>query len=172
MRHLRLCKTLIDKHYFDLNVADSDGWTPLHYLAKRGSYELFDFLANNGTFILFTTKGKKNCLHIAVFYGHLNLCRTLIEKLNFNVDITDTYGQRACHYSLRNRGIEIIKYFADKGTDLAADKTEVEVGELLLAHAVEISEHNHHEDVLNALNSGFDNEGMFLLFSLYYHVIN
>ena len=39
-----LCRTLLDKHNFDMHAVDNNGWTVLHYSARNGSYVLVSFL--------------------------------------------------------------------------------------------------------------------------------
>ena len=43
--HLKLCKTLIYKHNFDIHVTDNDNWTAQHYSARNGSYGLVTYFA-------------------------------------------------------------------------------------------------------------------------------
>ena len=38
--HLSICRTLVEKHKFDIHIADNDGWTALHYSVRNGCYEL------------------------------------------------------------------------------------------------------------------------------------
>ena len=116
--HLNLCKKLIDKHKFDVNVADNDGWTALHNSAINGSYELFLFLANKGIDIHLKTKNDRNCLYIAALNGHLNLCEKLIEKHKFDVNAVDNEGWTVLHESARSGSYELVSFFANKATDI------------------------------------------------------
>ena len=116
--HLSLCKILTDKYNFDVNTADNDGWTALHHSVRRGSYELVTFFANMGTDIQLKTKDGLNCLHIATLYGHLNLCKKLVDKHKFDVDIATNDGWTALHQSAADGSHEFVKLFADMGTDM------------------------------------------------------
>ena len=116
--HLNLCKTLINKHNIDVQLTDNDGCTALHYSAKNGSYELVKFFADVGTDINLEANDGTNCLHIAARYGHLNLCKTLIDKHNFNSEMATKEGWTALHYSAKNGSYELVKFFADMGTDI------------------------------------------------------
>ena len=80
--HLDLCKTLINKHKFDVNMKDSEGFTALHFAAEHGSYELVKLFADKGTDIHLKTEDGMNCLHIASWNGHLNLCKILSISMN------------------------------------------------------------------------------------------
>ena len=116
--HLNLCKTLTDKHNFDVNTTSNARWTALHYSARNGSYELVNFFAYMGTDIYLKEDSGWNCLHIAALYGHFNLCNTLLHKHKFDIHITDDEGWTALHYSARNGSYELVKFFADIGTDI------------------------------------------------------
>ena len=121
--HLNLCKTLINEINFDVNIADDEGRTVLHCSAQGGNDELFGFIADKGTNIFLKTKGGQNCLHIAAGRGHFNLCKTLIEKINFNVHMVDNKKWAALHYAAQNGSYKLMKYFIAKGTDVLL-KTE------------------------------------------------
>ena len=116
--HLNLCKTLINEINFDVNIADDEGRTALHCSAQGGNDELFGFIADKGTNIFLKTKGGQNCLHIAAGKGHFNLCKTLIEKINFNVHMVDNKKWAALHYAAQNGSYKLMKYFIAKGTDV------------------------------------------------------
>ena len=121
--HLNLCKTLINEINFDVNIADDEGRTALYCSAQSGNDELFGFIADKGTNIFLKTKGGQNCLHIAAGRGHFNLCKTLIEKMNFNVHMVDNKKWAALHYAAQNGSYKLMKYFIAKGTDVLL-KTE------------------------------------------------
>ena len=116
--HLHLCKTLAEKHKFDVHMTDNDGWVASHHSARNGSYELFKFFIDLGTDVYAKTNIGKNCLHIAALYGHLGLCKTLIEKHNFDVHVNDKNGWTALHHSARSGSYELVTFFADLGTDI------------------------------------------------------
>ena len=80
--HLNLWITLLHNPKFDI-----------HHASRNDSYKLVKFFADMGTDIILNHFGW-NCLHIAVFCGHLNLCKTLILKRNFDVDIASNEGGR------------------------------------------------------------------------------
>ena len=116
--HFNLCKVLVDKHKFDVNLADKCGWTALHFSAQSGNYELVTYFADMGTGIHLKTNDGVNCLHIAAEQGHLNLCKVLIEKHKFDSNMADNYGWTALHRSSKNGSYELLTYFADRVTDI------------------------------------------------------
>ena len=116
--HLNLCKILINKHEFDLHMSDNDRWTSLHYSARNGSYDLVKFFTDKGADIHLKTITGLNCLHLAAINGHLNLCRKLIDKYEFDTHVTDNEGFTALHCSAKSGSYELIRLFVDKGTDI------------------------------------------------------
>ena len=116
--HLKLCQTLIEKYKFDELIADTFGWTALHHSEKSSSYELLSYFANMGNAIDLITDLGWNCLYIAVFYGHLNLCKYLIDQHKILVNLTNNEGWRALHISVKNGSYELLTYFNDMGTVL------------------------------------------------------
>ena len=116
--HLKLCKKLIDIHKFDVHMKDNNGWIPFHHSARNGNSELVTYFADMGANIGFKTNEGRNCLHIAVLHGHMNLCKILINKYKFDVHKTHNTGLKALHYSAINGSYELVRYFADIGKDI------------------------------------------------------
>ena len=115
---LHLCKMLVEIHMFDVNLTDDSGQTALHASAKNGSYHLFTYFAEMGSDINLKTTDGENCLHIAAFKGHLNLCKMLIEKYKFDVHMTDDKGCTALHNSALGGNYKLFSYFANMGSDV------------------------------------------------------
>ena len=116
--HFNLCKMLIEKCKFVVDIADNDGCTALHHSARSGSYELVTYFVHMGSNIHLKTKTGLNCLHIAAENGHLNLCKMIISNHNFDVNIADNDGYTALHHSARSGSYELITYFVHMGADI------------------------------------------------------
>ena len=116
--HLNLCRTLLDKHKFNVDMADNGGCTALHFSTENGNYELITYFVNMESDIHLKDNSGRNCLHIAVLHGHLNLCKNLIDEDNFDVHMADYVGWRVLHYSTRNGSYELFTFFADKGSNV------------------------------------------------------
>ena len=89
-----------------------------YYSSRSGSYELFRCFADIEADIYRTNNDGLNCLHIAACYGHLNLCKILIDKYNFNVHMVCKNGWTALHYSARYGNCDLFTYFTDMGADI------------------------------------------------------
>ena len=116
--HLHLCKILIKKYKFDVHMVDDYGWKSLHYSARNGSYELVTFFVDEGTDIYLKTNDGSNCLHIAAENGHLNLCKILIDKYNFDVDLKNNNGYNVLHFSSKNGSFDLFSYILGKGSEI------------------------------------------------------
>ena len=110
--HLKLCKTLIDKHRVVVDMADCYGCAAIHYAVKSGSYDMIKYFVENGTDVYLKTNTGMNCLHIAALYGHVNLCRMLIEIYKIDMHASDMEGWTALHFSAKNGSCELINFFA------------------------------------------------------------
>ena len=53
---LNLCKQLLQNYQFEVNMADNDGWTPLHSCLESDKHELFQFLIDIGSNIYLNIK--------------------------------------------------------------------------------------------------------------------
>ena len=91
-----------------LHVMKEEGGAPLYYSAKYGSYELVKLFAVIGTDIQLKKKLGQNCLCVAAGYKHLNPCRTLTNKHNFDVHMIDNSEWTALHYAARNGSSELV----------------------------------------------------------------
>ena len=96
----------------------NDGETAVHYSAEKGSYELIRYFVDMGADIYHKNNEGVNCLHIAALYGHLSLCKMLIDKHNFDVHLIDNLGFTALHFSARYGSYELFRYFTEMGADI------------------------------------------------------
>ena len=116
--HFSLCRILINKHNFDVHLSCNRGWTTIHYSAIKGSCQLVKYFADTGIDINLKTNDGSNCLHIAGDKGHLNLCKELIYKHDFDVQLSNNDGWTALHYSVKNGSYESVQFFANMGIDI------------------------------------------------------
>ena len=97
---------------------DVDGWTTLHYAARYNDYELIESLIGMEIDIFLKTNDGKNCLHIAALFGHVNLCKILIDEHKFDPYMADHDGWAALHCAAQNGSYELITYFFDKVSNI------------------------------------------------------
>ena len=58
-------------------------------------------------------KKGREFLHIAAFYGQLNLCKTLIKKHKLDAHVSDKNGWTAFHYSAKSGRYELNQFFTE-----------------------------------------------------------
>lgn len=93
-------KFLVAKFPTLLHCEDYLAWNALHYAAKGGSLEIFEYLIENGLEIGCLTKDGKTILHVACIYKSLDISRYAVEHLSPKLlnTVTNTTGLLACHY--------------------------------------------------------------------------
>ena len=140
-----------DTNLFGIHNFDDDGWTALHHSARKGSHESLKFLVHTGYDIYEKTNHGWNCLHIAALYGHLNLCKILIDKHNFDVHMAEYDGWTALHFSARYGSYELFRYFIDMGADIYLKNHDG-------CNCLHIAAENGHSDLCKILivNYNFD----------------
>ena len=116
--HLNLCKILLGRYKFNMHITDNQGQTALHYSARNGTHKLVTFFVDMETDIQLKSNLGRNCFHTAALYRDSNLCKALIIKYNFHVHIIANEQCTAPHYSARNVSYELVRFFADMGTDI------------------------------------------------------
>ena len=84
--------SILDSNTLSVHVTDDDGSIAFHYSARCGSFELFRYFADMGVDINIKNNDGWNCLHVAALYGHLNLCKILIDKHKFDMHMTENDG--------------------------------------------------------------------------------
>ena len=124
--HLNLCKALVNKHNFDVDITENDGWSSLHFSVLNGSYELVNFFTDMGANIHLKTNDGKNCLHIAALNGHLNLCKMFLDNHKFDVHVSDYNEWRPFHFSAKNGNFELFSYLLDKGSEIYCQTKNME----------------------------------------------
>ena len=116
--YMEFCKLLIEEYSFDINITDYFGRSALLCCARNGNYQLFQYFIKMGSNINHRTKYDKNCLHIAASVGYMDLCKILVEKYNFDIHVTDYFGNSALHYCAENGNRQLFHYFLDMGSDI------------------------------------------------------
>ena len=105
---MNICKMLIEKKKFDVHMTDDEGCTALHNSVLSGSYKLFLYFIDMETDINLKIKDGKNCLHLAALSGNLKLCKLLVEKYEFDVNMADYHGWTALHCSVHNGSYKLV----------------------------------------------------------------
>ena len=98
-----------------LRKKDSEGRTLLHFAAKGGSVEIFDFLLDLGLDLRAQTKLDMTVLDIAALHGRTKLVKHIISLVPDMVGVTDHHGFTVAHYAAREGNLDILKYVVANG---------------------------------------------------------
>lgn len=71
-------------------------------------------LSNNSIDMIREGSTSRSMLHVACLYGHLDIVQYLVEQLNFNMYLSDTYGILALHYACKAKHVEIVRYLVNR----------------------------------------------------------
>ena len=112
--HLNLCKTLVEVYNFDIFTKNDKGWSVLNSTAKSGNLELFQYFIQLGADVYNKTNCNYTCLHIAAYYGHLNICRNIFDLYQSDLKrkTTGKFGDlHKCNGIYKRRLLKDKKYF-------------------------------------------------------------
>ena len=107
----------------DVNAAQGDGMTALHWAAENGQQELADVLVFAGANLESATRlGGFTPLMVASRAGHAGIVRLLADA-GANLEATTETGETALHYAAWSGNPEIAVALVDKGADVDAQET-------------------------------------------------
>ena len=116
--YMEFCKKLTEEYTFDINITDNSGKSALHYCARNGSCQFFEYFLNLGSDINQRTTSGQNCLHLAAEGGYMDLCKKLTDKYKFDINITDNSGKSALHYCIGKENYQLFDYLVEMGSDI------------------------------------------------------
>ena len=103
----------------DVNAAQGDGMTALHWAAENGNHELARTLVVAGARVDVVTRlGDYTPLHIASRKGHADVVRTLLDAGADPGKRTDPAGVRPLHYAAGAGSVEAVQALLDAGADV------------------------------------------------------
>jgi len=104
----------------DVNGAQGDGMTALHWAAQNGDAELAQLLLASGAHIMATTRiGRYTPLHVAAQGGHPLVARKLVDA-KADVHAVTTTGALPLHFAAASGNAETIALLLDRGADINA----------------------------------------------------
>ncbi len=104
----------------DVNAAQGDGMTALHWAAEIGSEDLADVLVYAGANIKAVTRiGGFTPLHVASRNGNANVVRTLLAA-GADANARTTTGETALHFAAGAGGTEVARALIEHGVDVNA----------------------------------------------------
>lgn len=79
----QLAQLLKSSTFINLNYVDTDGETPLHRVCVKGSLEMVKLLVHYGANQSIKNKTGWFPIHLASYYGHMDIFLYLIDENNF-----------------------------------------------------------------------------------------
>lgn len=131
-----------------LRKKDQEGRSLLHFAAKGGSIEIFDFLVGLGLDIRSRTKLEMTVLDIAAIHGRTHLVKHIISKVPDTIEVSDNHGFTVAHFAAREGHLDILKYVVSKG----ADATLKVQGSNTIFH---LGAYNGHVSILDFLRDSY-----------------
>ncbi|MCJ1471964.1 hypothetical protein MMC13_000607 [Lambiella insularis] len=96
-----LTRLLLDAEA-NIEIKDSNGWTPLHYAARKGKEDVASLLLERGAFIEAGTIAGYTALHMAVGNGHTATVRLLLD-CGASANTHNSYGATSLHCAAASR---------------------------------------------------------------------
>ena len=120
----------------DVNAAQGDGFTPLHWAAKTGNREVAEVLIAAGADIRATTRlGRHMPLHVAAAAGRAEVAETLLAAGAPVAEPTET-GARAVHFAASAGSTPTLDVLLAHGADINAVEPQWGQTPLMFAAAV------------------------------------
>ncbi|XP_075231527.1 ankyrin repeat domain-containing protein 27-like [Lycorma delicatula] len=94
----------------NVNVCNSEGYTPLHIAVMHGQVELVKMLLSAGAIINLRTRNKnRTALHIACENKLVQVAQLLLETDMCNINIQDSLGNTPLHYACMTKNTRLVE---------------------------------------------------------------
>ncbi|HUU20210.1 MAG TPA: ankyrin repeat domain-containing protein [Sedimentisphaerales bacterium] len=158
---LKKVKEIIDRDPNQINVQESEGFTPLHLASSKGHIEIVEFLLNHGADIELEIFNGETPLMLAAQYARhgqqYETIKTLLEH-GAKVNHKDENGRTALHDAAMYSGKEVINLLISYGADVnagdedhctplhqAAMLNNIEAAKALVEHGADIFAKNYYD---------------------------
>nr|POE84846.1 ankyrin repeat-containing protein [Quercus suber] len=91
--------------------ADDFGWTPLHYAAYFGNFEVVKLFLENNNISVASKRDIQgmSALHISAREGHRDVMSAIIEKFPYTCELLDNRGRTALHLAVESGRTNAVK---------------------------------------------------------------
>jgi ankyrin repeat protein len=121
----------------DVNAAQGDGMTALHWASERGDHDMTQLLIRAGASVEAVTRiGHYTPLHLAGKTGSTDVLATLLDA-GSSVDAPTTSGARAIHFAAASGSVSAVAVLLDHGADPDALESEWGQTPLMFAAALD-----------------------------------
>ncbi|XP_050271171.1 uncharacterized protein LOC126714833 isoform X3 [Quercus robur] len=104
-------RKMLDKFPNAIMKADDFGWTPLHYAAYFGNFEVVKLFLENINISLAYERDIQgmSALHISAMEGHCDVMSAIIEKFPYTCELLDNRGRTALHLAAESGRTKAVK---------------------------------------------------------------
>lgn len=100
----------------DLAATDDQGYTALHWAARRGHTDVVSYLTEKGANLASLSDRGETALHLAAAEGCLIAVKLLVNKID--IELQDQAGQTALHLAAAHGHVEVLKVLIDLNADV------------------------------------------------------
>ncbi|KAK4874330.1 hypothetical protein RN001_013690 [Aquatica leii] len=94
----------------NINVSNSEGYTPLHTAAKHGRLNILRLLLDQGALVnIASSKEQLTPLHLACKHQRIKIVRELLQCGGCNIDVQDAKGNTPLHYACLSNDYSIVE---------------------------------------------------------------
>ena len=103
----------MQKEYININYADENGNTALHYACDEGNLKIVEILIQANCDTNIKNNNKQTPLHLSTKRGYFDISKMLIES-GAILNIYDSEKNSPLHYICKNNYIELLRYILTK----------------------------------------------------------
>ncbi|XP_065159298.1 ankyrin repeat domain-containing protein 27-like isoform X2 [Atheta coriaria] len=108
----------VEEAKLNVNICNSEGFTPLHVAAQFGRCEMLRLLLDaSANCNLQTYQALYTPLHLAVINQRVHVVKELLLSGSCKLDLKDGKGNTALHYACRKNDVRILDLLLTKGAD-------------------------------------------------------
>ena len=115
---------LITEFGCDTNIADSNGWTLLHYACKEGNVNLVRTLIEHKADITAKNNQSNMPVHIAVKYDREEVILALITEFGCDTNIAGSNGWTLLHYACKEGNVNLVRTLIEHKADITAKNNQ------------------------------------------------
>lgn len=127
---LKELEQLATTQNFNINMADQNGMTPLHYAVLFGKADVVNWLIEKGARLDLLTKERKSLLHLAAIGRNEQILQTLL-KMKLDPNAVDALGRTPLHFAMAAEDLSIGQILIQNGANPVIDSHKSEHGEAL-----------------------------------------
>merc|ERR1712014_303974 len=128
------------------NSVGNCNWTALHWASFSGHKQIVMFLIEMGSNVNACDKFKDTPLQFAVYWGHFEAVKHLIQNYGAKVNVADVHDWTPLHTAVDRGFLEITKYLISKGARIdVVDKQRNKT-------PIQLARYYNHKDIMKVFD--------------------